>query len=231
MKNFIKALLFTLVGGLVVLAFSSKLSQADLRASTVKLNGGTGAVVYGKSGKKYILTNWHICVLSNYHVTELEAKFEDGQKVSGHIVYTSLDSDLCAALLRDSADLPALSLARSVKNVEVASRGYPAGVLTESHGILKGKVAWSYEVYPDVVGPCPKASTITYDLRGNVKSCTVRWVSTLTNLYSKPGSSGSPVVDDSGFLVGVISSEGGGEGVFAGGMVPFEDVKAFMDKL
>lgn len=230
MKNFIKALLFTLVGGLVVLAFSSKLSQADLRASTVKLNGGTGAVVYGKSGKKYILTNWHICVLSNYHVTELEAKFEDGRKVRGYIVRSDINTDLCVLSVRDDS-LAAIRLASSVKSMDVASRGYPAGVLTESRGILKGKVAWSYEVYPDVVGPCPKASTITYDLRGNVKSCTVRWVSTLTNLYSKPGSSGSPVVDDSGFLVGVISSEGGGEGVFAGGMVPFEDVKAFMDKL
>jgi len=210
---------------------SVQLSRADdgigvLRTATVHLTGATGGVVYGKSGKKYILTNWHVC--ASLKSDDIVGMYDNGKVLTGHVVSISPGSDLCAAVIKDN--VPAIKLAKNPKLDNLLTRGYPSGVVTESSGFATGTETWVYEFEVERIGHCPDTAQVNYD-HGVVYSCTLNWTSTITTLFSRPGSSGSPVVDLTGGLVGVISSEGGQGNDFCGGMVPYLEVKTFLDNL
>lgn len=240
-KNLLMAMLYAFVLSATLLAMIllvSAVSRADdvvvqkLRVTTVRVNGGSGSIVKGKSGKKYILTNWHVCTMPSLTGTFLHADFDDSSTVGGEIVANDSKVDLCAARLT-VYNPPALTISPSDGAKNLYTRGYPNGVIYEGHGTAKTKIEWSYRVPIEYLssGQCPENSQAEYYQNGEISACILHWISTLTTLYSRPGSSGSPVLDGEGRLVGVMSSQDPNHNDFAGGMVSTEDLRAFLDKL
>lgn len=177
-----------------------------LQKATVQITGGTGSLVHGRSGRRYILTNWHVCIGALYKQT-LSARFIDGNVITGTFASADESIDLCAAQVTDK--VYALTIAPEVfKKEHITTRGYPSGHLVESAGELLDPVDWEYVI------------------RGRL----MPFSSTTTTLYSKPGASGSPIVDDNGNLVGVISSYSEFEDN-AAGSVTFDQLSGFLANL
>lgn len=238
MKNVIGALVYGIGAALLLLIASVAIGRIahagpaeTVLNSLVNIKGASsGSVVQGKSGRHYILTNWHVCWLSSSDDMTLIGDLTSGQQILGTIVLKDISADLCAARIHD--DTPALVLAKDQTVRDIMTFGYPDGVLTQSHGFIKERFQWNYEIPIELIRKCPENTSINYYHDGAIKSCTVHWTNVRTNLYSRGGSSGSPILDDSGFLVSVMTSQGGrNEGEYSGGIVPPELVKAFLDRL
>lgn len=199
-----------------------------LRASTVHIDMGSGSIVQGKSGRKYLLTNWHVCLPSEFE-GKVQAAFESGVSVRGDIVKMNAQADLCAINIDDQS-LPALKLAPKPPSGAIHSRGYPNGVLSESSGVIKTPaIKYGYDFPIEDLGKCPLGFEEMYSPRSKrLRGCHATFENALTTLYGRPGSSGSPVVDDNGDIVGVIESQMQGQGA---GMVPYRFLRAFLESL
>lgn len=205
---------------------------AKLRQTSVRVDGtaclGSGSVVQGKSGKRYILTNAHVCNCARWK-GEIFATFEDGKLLTGKIAKSDWGSDLCAA--RIYGERPALKVGPTLAPLEeITTRGYPGGRLTESHGRVHGEVDWEFMMDIEMIGECPNVSKKAYGMNDKLNGCLFHYRSVITDLYARPGASGSPVVNDKGELVGVISSWLA-DNDYEGGMVPFSRVKEFLGSL
>ena len=225
-----------LVGSLLVFGWSKQVDANEsallaLRATTLRLPNGTGALVRGKSGKVYVLTNFHVCVGILYR-GKFRGALPTGQSYEGKLVKADPQKDLCAAEPdAGTKSVLALNLSRRSRIGQgLYTRGYPNGVLMESHGTLEGEVQWSHDFPIDYVGECGPGMEKRINPWGVLEACGVRFRSSLTNLYSRPGSSGSPVVDVDGNLVGVVSSWHYDQD-YSAGIVTYDQVKAFLDTL
>ncbi len=199
-------------------------AMIKLRQSTVHIAIGSGFIVEGPSGAHYLATNGHVCNAGSW-LGVMRANYEGGQLVEGKITKTSMAADLCVTKV--SKSLSALKVAKTLEpNQQVYTRGYPYGVLSETSGEYIGIQSWDYTYPIDEVGECFKGSRRVLNGQGRVAGCAVKYTDNVTNMYSRPGSSGSPVVDASGDLVGVMSSWIGEQD--AGGMVTLQAIKEFM---
>lgn len=229
MKKLLVSLMIT-VGVLVgIKAQADELAFNKLKASTVHIAIGTGFVLKAKSGKLYMVTNWHVCNSGAWH-NRMVGSLESGKVVEGPIVKSSPTKDLCAvALTRDLSGVVGMELAPLLERGQsIYTRGYPFGVLSESQGHYVGIKKW-VTMYPiEVVGKCFEGSK---EVTGeqNIVGCAVQYESNTTEMYVRPGSSGSPVANSRGQLVGVMSSWDSAENV--GGMVRLQDLRDFTSSL
>lgn len=203
-----------------------------LRQTAVRIDGngcmGSGSVVQARSGRLLLISNSHVCNCANQFGT-IYATMEGGELIKGTIVKRDWGKDLCAATFEGTR--PALKLGdRPALRSEVQTRGYPDGRLAESHGQIGPNVDWDYEFGLSEIGTCPVTSRPIYGINGNLAACKLHFHSTSTNLFGRPGSSGSAVVNDAGELVGVISSWLPGS-QYDAGMVSYDDVKKFLGSL
>ena len=224
---------------LAAITFVSTDSHADttkamsaLRSTSVMVNAatcsGSGSIVEGRSGHRFLLTNAHVCNCARVR-GEVYGTFEGGELVKAKVVKQDWSADLCAARVEDSRT--ALKLApRLLPLTSVHTRGYPGGRLTESNGRVGNSTDWDTTMDISELGECPAGSSKERGMNGNVVACTLHFRSTLTTLYARPGSSGSPVVNDDGELVGVLSSWHP-DNFFDGGIVPYNDTRKFVDSL
>lgn len=198
-----------------------------LRKTTVRINVGSGSIVKAKSGRLYIITNAHVCAAGSVN-GYLQGSLPTGESFLGPIVKQNVSTDLCAAKVFKKT--PYIDIAPLFKKKErLYSRGYPSGVVSETEGNYVGDEAWSYPVQP--LAPCPPGSE-TLGAAKHPHGCLIHFNTAVTNLFSQPGSSGSPVVNEDGELVGVISSWlDNGIDPNRGGMVRYSDVKAFLEAL
>lgn len=203
-------------------------AKARLRETTVHLSVGTGFIGEGASGKHYIITNDHVCRPARWKGT-LTAHYEDGRMLTGTLIREDAVKDLCAA--QAPKHTLALRLAYQVLPESVVySRGYPEHILTESAGKLGEYAEWVYEAPIEEIGECVKGSRPIRSPDGMLRACRFTFVSQLSSLFSRPGSSGSPVVDSNGDLVGVISSWHTGAS-YEAGLVTYSHVKEFLQSL
>lgn len=234
--SFLRLWLVTMLTLLLALLLGLGLSQAfseesyayhHLRESSVRIVIGSASIVDSPKGHRYLLTNWHVCNLAS-SFKKIRGHFPDGRLVTGTIVKSDPLLDLCAARVSDL--YTGLKIARRLIPLEtVYTRGYPHGILTETSGRYSGRLSWSYTFDIDEVGTCFAGSRAVRDPTGRVRGCEVVYHDNLIDMYVRPGSSGSPAVDVSGALVGVVSM--GDDGKDQGGMVRLEDVQAFFKDL
>lgn len=147
------------------------------------MGGGTGFEVIAPSGKKYTLTNAHVC--------RAEATFAvvDNRLIPLRVIETSTTSDLC--LLEEIAGAAGLSVASFSPKSDDVIDIYGYGLLqdlTHTQGFYVGRLKGNM------------AAAICLFLG----ECSVDYVSATI----LPGNSGSPVLNSSGEVVGVVFASG-----------------------
>lgn len=220
------------LGGVVALLGQEvKASEVDaykrLSQSAVHISNGSGFIVRAPSGAKYLISNWHVCSSATVH-KRLHANYQDGTSVEGPVVKLDPHVDLCAARV-SKFHLGLTPAPKLDPKEQVYTRGYPYGILSQTTGQYLGVSEWGYTYSIEEVGECFKGSIKAYDHADRLSGCHITYRVNLTNLYSRPGSSGSPVVNGAGDLVGVMSSWDSVKD--EGGMVPLDQIKEFLGDL
>ncbi len=196
------------------------------------IGGGTGFGIKAPSGREYIMTNAHVC--SAFKDEDPTVLLPNGSMVKRKILSISDTTDLC--LIEGVTGLGALELGKSVYIGEtIMIVGHPLLMpLAVSEGdIIDLKVN---EIGLGIIGeeilekncrlPKNKIVEVQYGFFGTVPVCMEEIMSYQTTAQSLPGSSGSPVVNKEGQVIGVNFA--GDELVHWGISVPLEDVKKFL---
>lgn len=198
-------------------------------SNSVKIVGmdgtGSGFHVKTKSGKVYILTNRHVCMMTGPLKVEKYGT-KSGKGTIRKIVSISKKHDLC--VLEALPEMEGIELGSSAKNGEsVYILGHPRGVaLTVSSGEKIDDLPIEIGEPLSEDGKCK--GEIVMSFFGNY--CVTKQDAVQFSNPTYPGNSGSPVVDKWGKLVSVVfagspSVENQGFGV------PLDYITSFLSEL
>jgi S1-C subfamily serine protease len=206
-----------------------------------RTGSGTGFAIKADSGITYIVTNDHVCGLASSDGT-ISVIDKDKNVFSRRVIERSIYSDLC--LVESAPGVEGLSLGSepSVGQI-IASVGHPSGYdLTFSRGeIIQQEDVFINAGIISITGPdgqveltpkemggiseeeCSKPKNVIAVNKVSVLNIFDIYVKTcvnktdkayLTNMLIQPGSSGSPIVNFWGHVVGVVfASDRAGWGV------------------
>lgn len=236
-KTVLRLLALSVVGGLIVAHIprnveSSLLNQAPKSIVYITdptgQSGGTGFAIKGKSGISYILTNDHVCgVESDGGVI---VKREDGRPTYSKIVARSEDSDMC--LIRGLSDLEPMELADFVSSEEpLYVVGHPnlmPLVLSSGRYISTQYIDVMTDVEPEKCHG-PKYFKMEIEtLFGPLQACIAHIYAITSSIQIYPGNSGSPVMNSSGDVVGIIFA--GNRNTNYGSYVPGFKIREFLER-
>jgi S1-C subfamily serine protease len=180
----------------------------------------TGFRVVTPKGEPMIITNYHVCV--DYKSTRYSIREHTGRLVPLSIYKYNAAHDLCA-LRPKVAPATGLVLGTELAQFDnIMSVGHPrGGPVFVSRGVFTG-VKKNLDVPHAPALPlkkgwwCPKNTKLMgYATRGGLAMwCSNVWDLGSSTLEAWPGSSGSPVVDKDGYVVGVVSVSDEGRGYF-----------------
>lgn len=198
--------------------------------------GGTGFVVKAPSGSVYTMTNAHVCELHDNGYMHAISPGKVNRYYSLKIKAVSKDTDLC--LLEPAPGFSGISRADSSYIGErVRAVGHPALLpLSDSSGVLSNfedvEILYKTNISEaDCTGPGFRyISTIgsMLDAIFGVQSLCFRTIAAAsTNAITFPGSSGSPVVNVFGNLVGVVFA--GHRMTNYGYIIPISEVNKFLE--
>jgi hypothetical protein len=218
------------IAAILVFSLSPK-SDSYIRDRVVKLTGNgytcTGEQVTAPSGRDYVLTAAHC--MSTAEGGFITATTESGETYRLEIIEEDPASDLL--LLRGVPDLTGLDIAHAAPRFSrVRTFTHGAGNPTyETDGFLIGKQSIKALVdmieTPEQLAKCEEFPAKNTVLRaGDQAACIMDVEEEVTSAMIVPGSSGGPVVNASGDLVGVVST---GDGHF-GGLVTMNDIHRFL---
>lgn len=158
--------------------------------------GGTGFVVSAPSGRKYILTNAHVCEIARLVDSE-------DRLMKTEVIEAADYTDLCLMTLPKHLDAPGLKIAdfepQTHDKIHIIGYGMLLGsTLTEGHWV--GRLALPVLA---VFHPAYVTAQVL------------------------PGNSGSPVLNDDGFVVGVVYASSPAI-LNRALVVPLEDIREFL---
>lgn len=183
-------------------------------------SGGTGFAIKWQ-GQSYIMTNAHVC---GYDIDKTPVKviqLPNGKRVKRKVLKTDPSKDLC--LVEGVDELPTLKL-----NLKILKQFDKLHVL--GHPFLRPITYRSgFYMFNDKVRLVVPIDNpfICAENNGTIGSswgggflCELSYDSYVTDLKIFPGNSGSPIVDNFGYVRGVVFASGAGEGlVIKGPMV------------
>lgn len=163
-------------------------------------SGGTGFVVVAPSGKKYLLTNKHVCKLRDSE-NNVTVRFPNlKRKYKRKIIEVSAEHDLCLV-----EGLPSMGRGLTVATSIVAGQttfavGHPklyALTISKGQFIEEASIRVAMSKKPTVVtGEIKKSGSYVLNIKTFKSS---RFV-----MYSRGGNSGSPIVDEQGDVISVL---------------------------
>lgn len=196
------------------------------------IGGGTGFGIKAPSGREYIMTNAHVC--SAFKDEDPTVLLPNGSMVKRKILSISDTTDLC--LIEGVTGLGALELGKSVYIGEtIMIVGHP---LLMPLAVTEGDIIDTriQEIGLGIIGidvqesechqPKNKIVNQEFGFFGVLPVCMEEIMSYQTTAVSLPGSSGSPVVNTLGQVIGVNFA---GDGMVHWGLsVPLQDIKTFL---
>ncbi len=209
-------------------------SEDSIRSKVVKLTSEhglcSGEMIKAASGTSYILTAAHCKELAkdgSILVTD-----DAGRQLPRRILGLDTKSDLM--ILEGMPGQEGLDIAKHAspkQHVRTFTHGrrFPT---YETQGQLIGEASVEFILAPaetpEEVAACVAPNHIEklHTFFGDLDACIFSAPETATTAKIVPGSSGGPVVDDSGDLVGVVSA-GDGDGAF-GYLVRLQDIQDFV---
>jgi S1-C subfamily serine protease len=191
-------------------------------------NGGTGFQVAAPSGKRYIMTNEHICSIASPGTT-LKARTEAGKIHTVAIVKISPQADLC--LMDGIEGLPALEMGNEAyAGMYAMVVGHPRlQPTTIEAGILMGLEPVTTAEIMQPGDKCNRYGEEPYTqngIFGATNYCLRTLMSQQSNIHIYPGNSGSPVVNLKGQVIGVAYAANTDD--FWGALVPLMEVHNFL---
>lgn len=193
-------------------------------------SGGSGFFVKAPSGKTYILTNRHVCDLSKDGTLEVVLP-NNNRQVTKNIIEVYADHDLC--LVESEGSYRGLDLASYLFTGQtIAIMGHPKlHPLTLSKGEYIGdkviQVLLGYNIPPEECQGTVRQAGFIKQLFGNFTMCIGEFYAGQITAYSRGGSSGSPIINFFGNVVGVLFA-GNGQDQFESYIVLLDDVKNFL---
>ncbi len=205
-------------------------------------SGGTGFVVKAPSGKTFIMTNAHICNMTERPYVLIRQGNNDTR---AYILAISRDADLCIVanpgIGGGGLSVSSRSRARFGDAMNIIGHPYlnpltlrsgflnAVGVahvsycrIQASDGVVARRNPDDFYVRPTLL---PIRAPTASEPSPTRQDCEKALFSYYTDAESAPGNSGSPVTDDSGEVVGVLFA-GNGRGVSL--VVPLEEVRIFL---
>lgn len=165
---------------------------------------GSGFVVEGRSKKRYIVTNAHVCKTKSQDMKVKWGIRENDEETSEAPIEIDSEQDICILTLRNQAKLP-LRLSDTFPAVgePVYTVGFPG---TDAITLTQGTVELTNAV-------AFLGDTI--------------YLVHITTTVGKPGSSGSPLFNSEGKVVGVMFGDNGRQSV----ITPLTNLQIYLRKL
>lgn len=173
-----------------------------LRTNVYDVTWGTGFTV-AYHDRRYLITNWHVC--ANYKKSAAARNDLTGKVYSTNVIAEFPKDDLC---LLNPVGSESLEVGSAVK------QGYPvytAGYPSSAKGKLVLRSGKTTKMSNGVLdfhkrGACLEGFTPAKDEKGT-PVCDRAFVVQDTTLLGMEGCSGSPVVNSSGKLVGIVNQK------------------------
>lgn len=162
---------------------------ATVLIATKDNSTGSGFIVK-YDNKYFIVTNWHVCSLGNpITATSSKGTFETSA------VRATPRYDLCSWQISPTRYYLTIGTTPNIGDI-VHTVGYPMGGLQNSTGIYLGTERTEIQYYGKCTSPL-------YRKNGN---CYGKYTISNSTIMTGSGSSGGPVVNNNGEIVGVIQS-------------------------
>lgn len=165
-------------------------------------NGGTGFVIRNKEGKRVIITNEHVCAVNNANTMVIETR--SGRSYIKNILNINYQRDLCVI---EGVDLPALNLSDTspIPYNLLTVYGNPFLNPTQpSKGVFVGNTLASILKPLNKDGHCESGGQYVETMF--FTACVMQYELSMTTVPIYPGSSGSPVLNESNQVVGVMNA-------------------------
>lgn len=167
------------------------------------LHGGTGFAARGRSGQEYIITNRHVCdgvATGNQMVTVLVDTGESQIKVPRRILVIHSTEDIC--IVEGLASLKPLQFGPpSAPNDYLHILGNP---ILQQPRVYSGTRLHALEF--NLASPMTPDSTCAGEVQDffMFKVCVIKAHGIEINAHAYPGNSGSPILNTSGQVVGIL---------------------------
>ena len=230
-KNYVLLKLAGVIAlALFVVNLMSSPSDQSIRNRVMLLSSDKGACsgeqVRAPSGIDYVLTAGHCRILEENG--SVKVRTEDGKEMIRKVVAEDLNSDLL--LLEGVPNVRGLDVAQyslRFDHMRAFTHGHALATYeTQGFYIQRVEVKVPERIAPlGQLESCdgPKHKIID-DLEDNASICALDVFETASTVAIAPGSSGGPIVNDNGQLVGVASASDG----FFGYLVSLTDIRLFL---